>query len=92
MRQHYRIHEPACPYFITRSIVYWIPVFCRDDYCRALADSLTYCATNRGLRVHGYVIMPNHFHLVSSQEDGELSAVVRDIKKWTSREIARKLD
>ena len=71
--QHYRVHDQAYPYFITSTIIYWIPVFCRDDYFRIVADSLTHCATNRGLRIHAYVIMPNHFHAICSHENAGLS-------------------
>jgi REP element-mobilizing transposase RayT len=42
--------------------------------------------------LHAYVIMPNHFHAICSQADGQLSAVIRDLKKFTAREIARKLE
>ena len=90
--QHYRVYNQAYPHFITSTIIYWIPVFCRDDYFRILADSLTYCSTNRGLRIHGYVIMANHFHAICSQVDAALSDVVRDMKKYTSRLISAKLE
>jgi REP element-mobilizing transposase RayT len=71
--------------------VHWIPIFSRDDYFHVLADSLTYCSEHKGLQIHGYVIMPTHFHASLFQPDGKLSDVMRDMKKHTSKEIARKL-
>ncbi|MHB9036096.1 MAG: REP-associated tyrosine transposase [Armatimonadota bacterium] len=92
MPQHFRVYDQTLPHFITSTIVYWIPVFCREDYFAVLSDNFKFYIENRGLQLHAYVIMPNHFHAVCSQVDGQLSAVVRDLKKYTAREIARKLE
>lgn len=66
-------------------------MFCRDDYFQVLVDSLNFCIENKGLQVHGYVIMPNHFHAVCSQLNGKLSEVIRDIKRHTASVILEKL-
>ncbi|MCE5197417.1 MAG: transposase [Armatimonadota bacterium] len=92
MPSHFRIFDQAYPHFITSTITYWLPIFCRDDYYRILTDSLNYCVQSKGLLVHAYVIMPNHFHAIVSQTTGDLSGVIRDMKKHTSKEIARKLE
>jgi len=85
------VYEGAYPYFITSTVTYWIPVFCRDDYFRILSDGLTYCAVNKGLCIHGGVIMPNRFHLICSQEEGKLSAVMAILKQHASKAVAKKL-
>lgn len=90
--QHFRVYDQTLPHFITCTIVYWIPVFCREDYFLILSDNLKFYCEKRGLQVHAYVIMPNHFHAVCSQINRQLSAVIRDLKKFTSREIACKLE
>lgn len=92
MPQRFKVYEAEYPYFITSAIVHWIPVFCRDDYFAVLADSLTYCSVHKGLRVHCYVIMPNHFHTICSVADGSLPDVIRDLKKHTSKLLAGKLE
>ena len=92
MPQHFKVREPYRPHFITNTVVHWIPVFVRDDYFRLLSDSFGYCAENKGLRIHAYVVMPNHFHAVCSQADGHLSEVIRDLKKHTSKRIAEMLE
>ena len=80
MPQHFRIHEGTQPHFITSTIVYWIPVFCREDYFKILVDSLAYCARNKGLHICAYMIMPNHLHLICYQEEGLVSAVIGDMR------------
>ena len=90
--QHFRVYDGAYPHFVTSTVVHWIPVFCRDDYFRVLVDSLRYCVEHKGLLVHGYVVMPNHFHAVLSQTEGRVSDVMRDMKKHTAKAIAAKLE
>jgi len=92
MPQHFRIHDGAYPHFITSSVVYWIPVFSRDDYFRVLVDNLVYCVSNKGLLVHAYVVMPNHFHAICSHAGNDLSSVMRDLKKYTARIVVQKLE
>jgi len=89
--QHLRVHEGAYPHFVTCTITYWIPVFCREDYFQVLVDSLNFCCEHKGLAVHGSVLMPNYFHMLCSQQDGDISGVMRDIKRHTSIKIADKL-
>lgn len=92
MPQRFRVHDGFYPHFVTSTIVYWIPIFCRDDYFRLLIESLRYCVEHKGLVVHGYVVMPNHFHAILSQLEGRLSDVMRDLKKHTAKAIAAKLE
>ena len=92
MPLRFKVHENAFPHFITTATVHWIPVFVRDDYFRVLADSLTYCAEHKGLAIHGYVLMPHHFHAICSQKEGKIVEVVRDLKGFTSRRLAPMLE
>jgi len=41
--------------------------------------------------LYGYVIMSNHIHLVVQSDDGELSALLRDFKKFTATKIIEKI-
>ncbi len=87
MPQRWKVHEPFHPYFVTSTIVHLIPVFRRDEYFGVLADSLIYCVQHRDFRIHAFVIMPDHFHLICSQLTGDISGVIRDIKRFTSRKL-----
>jgi REP element-mobilizing transposase RayT len=86
MPHRFKVYDPAYPHFVTSTVLHWIPVFCRDDYFRVLVDSFHYCISNRGLRVHAFVLMPNHFHAVCSQQTGDLVGVMRDLKRYCSRQ------
>ena len=75
------------PHLITCSIVRWFPVFTSGEYFRIVVDSLQYLRTDRGLLLHAYVIMPTHLHTVVTAIGDDLSAIMRDFKKFTSRLI-----
>ena len=46
---------------------------------------------NKGLILYSYVIMPSHLHLIVRSNDGSdgLSAIIRDFKKYTSRNLIK---
>jgi REP element-mobilizing transposase RayT len=41
--------------------------------------------------LYGYVIMSNHIHLIIQSEDGKLSDLIRDFKKFTAKNILDKI-
>jgi len=91
--RHWRIQENGLiPHFVTWRLVEWAPVFVSERYCGVITDSLAHCRRERGLLVHGYVVMPTHVHgVLSVREGGDLAAVLRDSRKYTAREIVLRL-
>jgi REP-associated tyrosine transposase len=85
MRSRYKIAELASPHFITCTTVAWLPVFTRPRYLEIITVSLTFCRQHKGLRLHAYVILDNHLHLIVAADD--LSLVIRDFKRPTAKEI-----
>ena len=85
MRSRYRIHEPHAGHFITSTIVEWLPVFTTAGCCDVLIRSQEYCRKKKGLRIHAWVILDNHFHAIVSGP--ELANTIRDFKRFTSRAL-----
>jgi len=56
-------------YFITPTIWSWYYVFDRHNRRQILSDSLNCLQSNSGLKVHGYVFMLNHLHLIIEAGD-----------------------
>ncbi|MEX2514078.1 MAG: transposase [Cyclobacteriaceae bacterium] len=75
------------PYFLTFQVVGWADVFSRKMYRDLLLESLSYCRKQKGMYLFGYVIMTNHMHLIIQQKEGELSNLIRDFKKYTSKAV-----
>ena len=78
---------------LPNKVLRWIPVFTSIPYFQIIIDSLKFCQSNKGLRLNAYVIMPNHIHLIVQTESGvNLSDVMRDFKRYTSRAISKQLE
>jgi REP element-mobilizing transposase RayT len=87
MRTRYRINDDSYPYFITCTIIEWLPVFTRTPYFEIIVDSLKYCRERKGLKVFAYVIMDNHLHMVANGE--RLGATIKEFKSYTARGIIK---
>lgn len=86
--RRYRISSETMFYYSTCTITAWLPVFQDKRYFKLIIDSLNYCRENKGLFLLGYVIMPTHLHLITyNEKNTNLSNIMRDFKKYTSREI-----
>ena len=85
----YRISDQYALYFLTFTVVNWVDIFTRKEIKDIFIDSLKYCQENKGLIVCCYVIMSNHVHLILQAEERSdgLSAIIRDLKKFTSKKI-----
>ncbi len=84
----YQIKNQTGLYFLTLQVVGWADIFTRQSYRDIIIDSFVYCRKNKGLKIYAYVIMSNHIHCIVSANDN-LSDVVRNFKKFTSKEILK---
>jgi REP element-mobilizing transposase RayT len=91
MKEGYVIRDQTLPHFITATVVDWIDVFTRQAYRDVVIESLDYCIKNKGMILYGYVIMSNHIHLIIQSEEGKLSDLIRDFKKFTAKSILEKI-
>ena len=89
MSGKYKVGDDALPHFVTFSVVGWIDVFSREEYKEIFVESLKYCQKNKGLVLHAWVVMTNHVHLIISSNSNKLEHIVRDLKKYTSKQIIR---
>jgi putative transposase len=84
----YKIRYQEAVHFITFAVVEWVDVFSRQEYRDTVVQSIAFCQQRKGLRLHGWVMMTNHLHmLISAGGDTTLSDILRDFKKYTSNEI-----
>lgn len=87
MSEKYKVIDHTQPTFITITVTDWVDLFVRRVYTSILDDSLNYCIRHKGLVVHAYVYMTNHLHLIASSAGEELQNIIRDFKKYTSKQI-----
>ncbi|OJJ16047.1 hypothetical protein BKI52_35345 [marine bacterium AO1-C] len=90
MGSRYKIRDTQGLYFVTITVVGWVDLFIRNDYRDCLISSFQYCIKEKGLCVPAYVIMISHIHAILSVADNQdVSAVIRDMKKHTSKELVK---
>lgn len=74
--------------FCTLTIVGWQEVFTKRVYQDIMIESLQFRIDNDGLELFGYVIMPNHVHLLCrAGKDKPLGNIIRDMKGFAAKEI-----
>ncbi|MBO7417492.1 MAG: transposase [Bacteroidaceae bacterium] len=77
-------------YFVTSTVVDWLDVFTRPLYKHLLIESLAYCQKHKGLEIYAWVLMTNHLHMIVGIDgDNQIGDVLRDFKKFTSKNIIK---
>jgi REP element-mobilizing transposase RayT len=83
----YKIYNQQGVYFIACTVHQWVDVFTRNEYKDILIGSLKHCQQEKGLCIYAWVIMTNHVHLIIGTTKENLSDIIRDFKKYTSKKI-----
>jgi REP element-mobilizing transposase RayT len=88
--ERYRIVAGVEVYYVTFTIVAWLPVFIDERACKIITNSLNFCISNKSLRVNAYVIMPTHLHAIVFDADfnsERLKHTLDDMRKFTGRQL-----
>ena len=89
--ERFRITSEAAVYFLTYSVVEWLPVFIREATCKIVTDSLPFCHRQKHLRVNAFVVMPTHLHRIVFDADFDskrLLPTLADFRKFTGRQLS----
>jgi REP element-mobilizing transposase RayT len=92
MSRKYKFYNPDGIYFVTFATINWIDVFTRRIYKDILVESINYCIQEKGMIVYAWVIMSNHVHLLMSTQMNPCEAILRDLKKFTSKKIIQAIE
>lgn len=77
-------------FYITSNIYNRINVFTRPSFIIPIIDSFNYYRYQYNCKLLGYVIMPDHIHLLIWPHDAEVvTDFMRDFKRFTSGRITR---
>jgi putative transposase len=91
MSEKYKFRDAEGIYFVTPTIVGWIDLFSKKEYCELVLDSIRYCQKEKGLIIHAWCIMSSHLHLIISSKQNKPEEIMRDFKTFTSKAIAKQL-
>jgi putative transposase len=80
-------------YYLTTVVYDRLPIFARPSFVIPLLDSLNYYRYMQEFRLLGYVVMPDHVHLLI-WPCGEASVpdFMRDYKEFTAKRIVRQAE
>ncbi len=84
-RNRYKIHEPAYPYFITCTVLHWLPLFTRKESVDIVIETFRFLQKRDNLKLYAYVILENHLHMVAQSDDIEKS--IKAFKQYTAKEL-----
>jgi len=83
-----RFQETGHSHFVTFSCYHRRPLFTADPAKRVFEAALERVRRSFRLYVYGYVVMPEHVHLlVSEPERGELADALKSLKQGVSRRL-----
>lgn len=88
---NFRFVDGVYVYFVTFTVIDWLPVFINPEPTQIVVASLRFCIREKGLRINAYVIMPNHLHMIVFDEkfdNGRLWQTLVDFRKFTGRKLA----
>jgi len=88
-RSRYKIFEDRQPYFLTCSVVHWLPLLAEPRVAILVLESLRFLQDEKRLELYAYVIMDNHLHIIASAND--LQKEIANFKSFTARSIIEAL-
>ncbi|TVR84744.1 MAG: transposase, partial [Chitinophagaceae bacterium] len=75
-------------YFFTATVLYWKHLLKPDKYKKIILSSMEFMTQKKRMLISGFVIMPNHIHMICSVCEGhKLKDIQRDMLKFTSQQI-----
>lgn len=81
-------------FFVTTTVVNFNKVFVKDFYCDLLVKNIKHYQKRYEYEILAYVIMPSHFHWIVKVDSskGTISDIMRDIKKYSARDIMEQVE
>jgi putative transposase len=87
-----RFTEGDYCYFVTTSIQDPLPLLRDARLCQILRKNLQFYRDRMKFGLHGYVIMPDHVHLlITPRQPATISDIMRNFKSYTSKGIREAL-
>lgn len=85
-----RVRIEGSAYYITSNVYQHLAIFIHPSFIIPLIDSLNFYRYQHHCKLLGYVIMPDHIHLILWPQNGtDIANFMRDFKRFTSGRIAR---
>ncbi len=84
------IGETDYPYFLTCTVVGWLPVFIRPEAVQIVYDCWDFLRQNRAFVLYGYLVLESRVHWIASAPD--LTNAMKSFKMFTAKAIIELLE
>jgi putative transposase len=88
-RKWSNLNLPGALHFVTVICVNRLPVFTEEICCRVFLIELKQLNEKWPAKLVSYVLMPDHFHLISNPRDGRIREFCRDLKSKAAKKIVK---
>ena len=79
-------------YFTTSTIIHWYPLLERDDFKDILIQAFQHAVDCRNVKIFGFVIMENHFHIVWQMlPPNAINRTLTNLLKFTAKQMINQL-
>lgn len=85
----FMFHEIKGLWFFTSTINSWNHLLKDNDLKSIILNSWEFLVSNKRINIHGFVIMPNHIHLLLTTDN--LTSFQKDFLSFTSHQIVKDL-
>ena len=91
MARHLRIDFPDCRHHVMNRGARRQPIFLDESFCSAFVELVQQAIERYQIRVHGFCLMPNHYHLMVQSVRGNLSAAMKHVGEGYSQVVNKKM-
>src|SRR5258706_12864724 len=88
-RKWSNLNLPGALHFVTGNFLERTPVFTEPACCSAFLEELRSLNQKWPSKLIAYVLMPDHFHLVSNPRDGRIRELVGALKSLSAKSLVR---
>ena len=88
--ERYQFYDDCALYYVTFSVVDWLPVFVSQAAMQIVTESFNFCHQNKSLRINAFVIMPTHLHAIcfdTQWQAARLERTLTEFRKFTGRNM-----
>jgi REP element-mobilizing transposase RayT len=86
-RKWSNINLPGALHFVTGNFLDRTKVFTEPACCRSFLEELRSINQEWPSKLIAYVLMPDHFHLISNPRDGQIREFVSELKSFSAKRI-----
>jgi len=83
------LNLPGALHFVTGNVLDRIQFFTDETFCPAFLEELNLLYQTWPSKLIAYVIMPDHFHLISNPRDGRIKEFIGALKSLTAKRFVK---